>query len=330
LKIPQTLTIFALAALVAFGVAPATRDLERRMPRALAIAIVYSSLIIGLCVLGLLVVPSAVAQAQTMLSTAPDAANQLQTFMASLDHRLHGRLGPSYAAGLDQVRTMLADRMEGFTSEAVASLGVFVLQAFTAMFVLLSALVLSAFFVARADSIGASFRRLFPVDRRYLVEEFEQELARVFGGFVAGQVALCIVTAISVWIALTLLGAPFAMLVAVATGLGYAIPFVGMLAVQIGAAMLAVPEGWPMVVRVTIAIFAIARIVDTLLVPQVMSESVGVSPIVIMFAVFAGGEVFGVAGFAMGIPVAALAKTLWGFYQRARADQVFIISPKDA
>jgi hypothetical protein len=46
-----------------------------------------------------------------------------------------------------------------------------------------------------------------------------------------------------------------------------------------------------------------------------MSESVGVSPIVVMFATFAGGELFGLPGLLLGIPMAALAKVAWRFYR---------------
>lgn len=318
--IPQTITIFALAALIAFGVAPVTRDLERRMPRRVAIALVYTTLTLCLAIVIILVIPATIAQLQSIAESTPVLAQQLQDLAQALSHRLQGRLGPSYALGVEQMRGMLVSRLDTWTALVLASLGAIVVQAVTALFVLVSALVLSAFFVSRAEAVGEGFRRLFPAKRQYLAIEFENELARVFGGFVAGQVTLCIVTALAVWLVLTILGAPFAILVGVATGLAYAVPFVGMIVVQVAAALLALPEGWPMVIRVTIAIFAIARIVDAVLVPKIMSESVGVSPIAIMFAVFAGGELFGVVGLAMGIPAAALIKTLWNIVVLARAD----------
>jgi predicted PurR-regulated permease PerM len=56
-----------------------------------------------------------------------------------------------------------------------------------------------------------------------------------------------------------------------------------------------------------------------------MSESVGVSPIVVMFAVFAGGELFGLPGLLLGIPAAALAKVAWRFF-RARAQEPEIVT----
>jgi predicted PurR-regulated permease PerM len=70
-----------------------------------------------------------------------------------------------------------------------------------------------------------------------------------------------------------------------------------------------------MVIWVNVIVFVVARVSDNLLVPKVMSESVGVSPIVVMFAVFAGGELFGLPGLLLGIPAAALAKVAWRFFR---------------
>jgi predicted PurR-regulated permease PerM len=50
------------------------------------------------------------------------------------------------------------------------------------------------------------------------------------------------------------------------------------------------------------------------LVPKIMGTSIGVSPIGVMFAVFAGGELFGFPGLILGIPAAALIKILWRYF----------------
>jgi hypothetical protein len=69
-----------------------------------------------------------------------------------------------------------------------------------------------------------------------------------------------------------------------------------------------------MAVYVTVAIFLIARIADNVLVPKIMADAVGVSPIAVMFAVFAGGELFGLPGLVLGIPAAALVRVLFTYF----------------
>jgi predicted PurR-regulated permease PerM len=60
--------------------------------------------------------------------------------------------------------------------------------------------------------------------------------------------------------------------------------------------------------------FGMARISDNVLVPKIMGGTVGVSPITVMFAVFAGGELFGLPGLILGIPAAAIAKLVWKYF----------------
>ncbi len=69
------------------------------------------------------------------------------------------------------------------------------------------------------------------------------------------------------WAALAPTHFGFALLIAVVCALGYAIPFFGMIVAQVVAAALAIPQGTEMVIYVTVAIFVIARIADSVLVP---------------------------------------------------------------
>jgi len=319
-RIPHTLSIFILAALIAFGAGPVTYRLERRMPRTVAIGIVYAVLLLAIAVLIIIIVPAAIAQAQTLLEIMPAQIDNVQQLVDQGTAHLQGRFGRSFGVGLQNVRELINARIETATTIAFTSLGACLLNAVTSLFIFVSALVLSAFFISRSEAIAESFRQIFPAQRRHLADEFEHEVARVFGGFVAGQVSLCVLTGTLVWMALTLMHVPFAVLIGVVTAIGYAIPFFGMVVVQVFAALLAAPMGLSTVIWVSAIIFCIARIIDNVVTPKIMSESVGVSPIAVMFAVFAGGELFGISGLVLGIPAAALIKTLWKVYQHAKAD----------
>ena len=92
-------------------------------------------------------------------------------------------------------------------------------------------------------------------------------------------------------------------------------PFVGQIFAHVLATVLAAPQGGGEILLVNGIVFGIARISDNLLVPRIMSKSVGISPIVVMFAVFAGGELFGLAGLLLGIPAAAMALVIWRFFR---------------
>jgi predicted PurR-regulated permease PerM len=217
---------------------------------------------------------------------------------------------PSVAVLQAEVGARVAD----FLSRTLDSIGGLVIGTVNALFIGVSALILSVFFVARGPLFGHSLLEFVPPRKRENVKRLFDEIATIFGHFVAGQAFLCAIVGVAIWLALLPLHFSFALLVAVICALGYAVPFVGMIVAQVLAAALAVPQGGPMVAAVTVEIFLISRVADNLLVPKIMSESVGVSPIGVMFAVFAGGELFGVPGLLLGIPAAALVKVLFKYF----------------
>lgn len=328
LKIPRTLTVFLIASFIAFGAYPLTSRLEKRMPRAAAIAIVYLGLLGALVVVLLLVVPITFAQVQALLLNSPDYVVASQQLVVKFEQIVRARLGPHVQfPSLADVQMLVGQRVASGLSFAIASAGSIALQTIGALFIGISSLILSIFFLARGRGVLRSLLVLVPPARRESVQVLFIEIASIFGHFVAGQALLSAIVGVSVWIVLALSHFQFALLVAVVCGLAYSVPFVGMLVAQVLAALLALPQGAGMVLWVSVAIFIIARIGDNVLVPKIMSESIGVSPIGVMFAVFAGGELFGLPGLLLGIPVAALVKVLFRFFitpylARLEADKI--------
>jgi len=319
-RIPRTLTVFAIAAFIAAGLTPLVRSLDRFMPRALAITLVYVGLGGLLAVLALLVVPATFGEAQTLAANSPVYLANLAAEMAHVETALREHFGRSYLPpGYSNLGDYLSAQAVSSFNVVIGSLtGIFVWTA-NALFVAVSAIVLSAFFVIQGRTIIESFYDSLPSARRERVRALGHEIGRVFVGFVAGQAVLCAVTGVAIFAFSAIAGFKFALLLGIFSGLAYAVPFVGMVAAQLIAVLLALPQGGTMVAWVSVIVFVVARISDTVLVPKVMSDSVGVSPIAVMFAVFAGGELFGLAGLVLGIPAAALANVAWKFYHLPEA-----------
>jgi predicted PurR-regulated permease PerM len=314
-RIPRTVSIFLIAAFVAFGAHPLVQRLEARMPRAAAIAVVYLGLLGAGLLLALVVIPISYGQILLLVGHAPQYLAGSQDAVAHAEGRLRELLGnrvplPSYT----EMQTEAGNRASMLLATSVAKLGTIVVGAFAAMLIAVSALILSVFFLLQGGEVRDGILSLVPPRRRADVARLLHEIAEVFGHFVAGQALLCAIVGAAVWLLLFPTHFAFALLVAVICGIGYAVPFVGMLVAQVIAALLAIPQGTGMVIWVSIVVFVVARVADNLLVPKIMSQSVGVSPITVMFAVFAGGELFGFAGLILGIPAAALIKILVGYF----------------
>jgi predicted PurR-regulated permease PerM len=313
--IPRTIAIFLVAAFIAFGAAPLVQRLERWMPRGAAIALVYVGLVGALVVLALVIVPITYAQIVVLVSHTGDYVNASQDAVAHLETFLRVRLGDRVALPtFGQMQTEVGDRVGTMLSLTLASIGSILLSTANAFLVGASALILSVFFLSRGRAVRGGLLSLLPPSRRAKANELLVEVTSIFGHFVAGQLALCAIVGVAVWVLLAPAHFGFALLVAVVCSIAYAVPFFGMIVAQVIAAGLAVPQGTAMVIYVTVAIFVIARIADNVLVPKIMGDAVGVSPIGVMFAVFAGGELFGLWGLILGVPAAALVRVLFTYF----------------
>ncbi len=314
--IPRTLSIFLIAAFIAFGVQPICLKLERRnVPKPLAIAIVFTVLLL-LIVVGLaVIVPLTVAQLTVLAQNTPAYISTVQGWLSQaqlwLQHHIPGFRAPANAFNAGALSTnSLATLAQGTLNSFVA----IVAGTAVAFFVAFSAIVLSFFFLLNGSQIAEGFAAMFPIARRETARKLATEITETFGSYISGQVIVSAITGIVIWIATAAIGFKFSLIIGIISGIAYAIPVIGMLIAQLIAVVLCAPQGGWMILWVQVIMFGMARISDNILVPKIMGQSVGVSPIGVMFAVFAGGELFGVPGLLLGIPAAALIKILWRYF----------------
>ncbi len=323
-RIPRTLTVFVIAAFIAFGVAPIVAYLERHVARPLAIAIVYLGLVVTVIVLAFLVVPATLVQIQIIGVNSPAYIEAVQNWIDGAQRFLGDHFGKAYLPpGYGDLRGYIGSRVSLAAASTLASFTDILIGTFTAAIIGVSALVLSAFFLLRGETVADSFYALLPAHRRETARALGRELAHVFGSYVSGQAALCTITGAFIFAASLATGFKFG----IVAGLAYAVPFVGMIVAHVVALVLAAPQGAQTVIWVQVIVFTMARVSDNLLVPKIMSDSVGVSPIVVMFAVFAGGELFGLPGLLLGIPAAALAKVAWRFFRARTQESEVVLLP---
>ncbi|HEX5275082.1 MAG TPA: AI-2E family transporter [Candidatus Rubrimentiphilum sp.] len=315
-RIPKTMTIFVIALFLASAVHPISKRLEdRRVPRALAISIVFTVLIVIVTGFIVIVMPMLFAQSQALLAKVPDFIKTTETWMlgmrAALQQRFPSLNIPSQVFNVQQFSV---EHVTAIFTAGIASVGVLALNVATALFIAISALILSVFMLLNQDQIAGGFAALFPTRRRQTALMLAGQATHMFGSYISGQIIVCTITGVLIAGITAILGFKFALLFGLVSAVSYAIPIVGMIVAHLLGLVLAAPQGPYMIVWVEVVTFTIARISDNILVPRIMGESIGVSPIGVMFAVFAGGELFGLPGLILGIPAAALIKLVWGYF----------------
>lgn len=313
--IPRTMTIFLIAAFIAFGVQPVARRLEARLPKAAAIAIVFIVLILVIVIGLVIIVPLTASQLQVLGNNMPSYIRGMQDWASGAEQWVQGRTpGLHLSSNTFDIAQLSSARLNALATGTLASLGAILIGTATAFFVAFSAIVLSFFFLLNDTQISEGFAAMFPADRRETARKLATEITETFGSYISGQVIVCAITGVAIAVLSAALGFKFSLILGIISAVAYAVPVIGMLIAQAIAIVLCAPQGGWMILWVQVIMFGMARISDNILVPRIMGSSVGVSPIGVMFAVFAGGELFGVPGLLLGIPAAALIKILWRYF----------------
>jgi len=258
----HTILLFALGGVLAFALAvPIDRLAARFGHRAAAIAVVY--LMVAVFVVGglsLLAGPFA-AQASALVGDLPRYATELQTRLPQLQDLLAGYgvqtdVKASATTAVEQAGTVVLQQL----LTKVAELGGFVFDA-------LLVLVISVYFVAS----GAQFRQrtlaLVPIGQRDRALFVEDNVARVLGGYLRGQLTLAAIIGVSTGLGMTVLGLPYSIVLGVLAGLFELVPMFGPILSAVPAIVVALFLPFPTVVWVLLFFLAIQQIENNVLAP---------------------------------------------------------------
>lgn len=310
----DVIMVFFLAWLLAFILSPLASALVHlfpRLPRALAVILVYT-LLIGLLIAAILLVAQQLyASINNLVSQWPSGQHLRDTLQPWQD-RLNS-VGGSQISLYDQVNLLLDNLKSGagqlakpLGDVAVASLGVFGN--------LLFVFFLSLYMAVDRDRIVSFLFRLVPPAYTEQAKLLEHSVARSFGGFLRGQALSGVIYAAVSMAASVLLGLPYMPVTAASSGVLQAIPFFGPFLSWLPPVLVAIffaPEAVLPVLSIMIAgWFVLMNVIQ----PRLMAEAVGLHPVVVLGSVMVGSKLAGIPGAIFGIPVAAVIASFFFYY----------------
>jgi predicted PurR-regulated permease PerM len=310
----DVIMIFFLAWLLAFILSPlasALVHLVPRLPRALAVVLVYSLLIV-LLVAGILLVAQQLYSSINNLVTNWPTGDRLRGMLQPLQDRLNS-VGGGQISLYDQVNLLLANIKNGAAdlaqplgNIAVASLGMFGN--------LLFVFFLSLYMSVDRDRIVSFLFRLVPPAYTDEAKLLERSMSRSFGGFLRGQALSGVIYGAISMTASLLLGLPYMPVTAASSGILQAIPFFGPFLSWLPPVLVAaffVPDAvLPTMIIMVVGWFVLMNIIQ----PRLMAEAVGLHPVVVLGSVMIGGKLAGVPGAIFGVPVAAVFASFFFYY----------------
>ena len=304
----SVLSPFLFSAILAYICLPLVDRLDRRMPRWLAVVVVIILLVLSLLLLVLIVAPLVERQFSALLQNLPE---YLEWIRQRLLPWLAANLGVELQLDLDFLKRMFADGLSGdseilkrvlpgLTTGGMALIGFFVS-------VLLVPVVLF-YFLRDWHEFLESIEALIP--RRYheWALRFFNEIDRVLGEFLRGQIAVILIMSVYFVVALWLAGLEYALPIGILSGLLVFVPYLGALVGLMLGTLAGVTQFDGILGLVWVwAAFGIGQLLEGFLVtPWLVGDRIGLHPVVVIFALMVFGSLFGFFGVLLALPVSAI------------------------
>lgn len=307
---------FVAGMAIAYFLDPAADKLEGwGLPRWAAATVLTTLFLLAVVAFLLLLVPLLQSQIVNLIDNLPRYVEQIRAQLNDLLALIQARLDPE---DLQRLR----DAVGGLAGNTLAWLGRVVGRIWSGGVALLNLLSLIfitpivAFYLLRDwDRIVARMDQLLPRSHAEVVREQIVEIDRTLSGFARGQALVCLLLGLFYAVALTAAGLEFGLIVGLATGLVTFIPYFGMifgLLVSLGLAF-AQFDDW-LRIGLVAAIFIIGQVIEgNFITPKLVGDRVGLHPVWMIFALLAGGALFGFVGVLAAVPLAATIGVLMRF-----------------
>lgn len=234
------------------------------------------------------------------------------------------------AGGTERAQT-LVEQSSGKLMEWVAAHIGQVLASGIAFFNLLTLVLISpvvAFYLLRDwDIVVARIKNLLPRQHLPTIETLLRDMDFALSGFVRGQFLVCMALAVLYALGWGLLGLNYALVLGLIAGLLAFVPLAGPFFASALAVVVALGQfgtDWVKVGLVYVVFVIVQGIEGSILTPNLIGNRVGLHPVWVIFAIFAGGEMLGVVGIFLAVPVAAVVAVLsrW-LIQRYQASRLY-------
>jgi len=310
------LTPFVVAAILAYALTPLVDRLTAigrgRLPRVLAVTAVLLVFIVLVLALALLIVPILLKQLPLLRAQLPPLLDHLSTRVQPV----LAQLGLPVALDVSSLKAFLMEHLSANLQDSVGPLLASVkLGGSVAMSVLGNAVLIPValfYWLLEWHRLVATLQSLVPQRLRPSVVRFCLESDLVLGQYLRGQLMVMLVLAVYYSVALALFGLDLALPIGVLTGLLIAIPYVGfglglILATLAGFLEFSTQTGHVSALVMVAVVYGLGQGVESLiLTPKLVGDRIGLHPLAVIFALLAFGQVLGMVGILVALPVSAV------------------------
>jgi predicted PurR-regulated permease PerM len=312
----DTLTLFLFAILFAYFLEPLVARLDRPLGgRGRAVGAVYFGLGIVVVVLAVIFGPRVATQARDLITTLPSLADRIGTGQIVLDFAKTHHWNWLRA---EQVQEFLASHRTQIMGYA-SVIGERLASPVQHIWWLVLIPILSLFFLLDGKEMAKEIVQMGRSRaQRNIFHGLMYDVNVMLGTYIRAQITLASLTLVAYTLVLSLMRVPYALFLGPLCGCLEFIPVVGAAAGVAAVVIIAVLAGYPHAVWLVVFLSSWRLVQDYVNAPRIMGKSMEINPLTQIFAVLAGGEIGGIVGALISVPVLATLRIIWRRVRDAR------------
>ncbi len=296
--------IIFISVIVALIANPAVDKMQKRkIPRVAGASILFLAAFMVMGLLAYIVAPPLAKEVTQLTSQFPAYLEQVNLDDPVLQNQSFNYISSEpFQNVLIEASKFLKNVTSNFVSVILGLLGG-----------LLSAiliLVISFYFIVEEKGIEKFVEAVIPHNLRSRALKIIRKTESKLGKWFIGQLFLGLIVGILSFIGLSILGVPYALVLAIIAGAMELIPYIGPTLASIPAILIAFTVSPLLALLTFILYFLIQQFENYLIVPKVMERSVGLHPVIIIIAMLVGGQLAGILGIILAIPVTTIASII--------------------
>lgn len=307
------LTPFLVAALIAYLSDPLVNQLMRlKLPRALAVTMVFIVMMLVLVSLFVFLIPLLSRQLGIFINRLPEFLVWLQQVALPW---INEHLKVNVSLDSQILKTMLTEHWQQAGDLAVTvwktiSQSGMAIIGWTTKLLLIP--VVTFYLLCDWQKVVKGIRELLPRRIEKVAVHLWQECDEVIGAFLRGQLLVMLALAVIYWIGLSVVGLDLSLLLGVLAGLLAIVPYLGLIVGVLVASIAALVQFHDLIhVVYVLIVFTIGHLIENfVLAPWFVGDRIGLHPVAVIFAILAGGHLFGFTGVLLALPVAAVLMVL--------------------
>ncbi len=327
------LSPFLAAAILAYIGDPVVDRLERwRLSRTWAVVVVFLILSLLLLLLLLVLIPMLEKQVALLFGNLPAYIDWLQQRALPW---LQAQLGVTDSPDLGALKEYAGSHLQGaggVVAQALAAVSRSGLSVLGWLANLLLIPVVTFYLLRDWDLLTARLRELLPRHVEAETVRLAQAVDEVLGAFFRGQLLVMLALGLVYTAGLWIIGLDLALLLGMLAGLVSFVPYLGFIVGIASAGVAALMQYHDAVhLLYVLAVFGVGQMLEGMvLTPMLLGERIGLHPVAVIFAVLAGGQLFGFVGVLLALPVAAVTVVLLRYaHQRYLNSRLYSAANRD-